>query len=363
MSTLDLFGDPKAEPVTCRVEQDVFPRHAAKAFDFDFDGEIAFQPHTVPSNLPETYKIGAIVGNSGTGKSLLLNHFGEEQQVEWVRNKAIVSHFNTPEEAVSRLSAVGLNSIPSWMKPYHVLSVGEAYRANMARRMGDGVVFDEFTSVVDRDTASSCARSLNRIATQRGWGNIVVATCHEDIIPWLQPDWVFDTNTGTLSVGRWLRRPSIRLDIHRCDTGVWASFAKYHYLTGEISKSAHCYVGLLENRPICFAATLALPNPTVKNAWRGHRTVVLPEFQGLGIGPRFSDAIGQIYLDKGCRYYSRTAHPRFGQYRDASPKWKASAHNRNLRLDNIKKNEENQYNNWQLDSERVCWAHEYIGEV
>ena len=361
MSVLDLFGDPEAEQVSCRVEQDAFTRHASAAFDFTFEGEITFQPHAIPTDLPETYKIGAIVGNSGSGKSLLLKHFGQEDTLDWDRNKAIVSHFDTPEEAVDRLSAVGLNSIPSWMKPYHVLSVGEAYRADMARRMGNGVVFDEFTSVVDRHTASACARSLNRIATRRGWGGIVVATCHEDVLPWLQPEWVFNTNTGTVSVGRWRRRPNLTIDIHRCDIGLWSLFAKYHYLTHQINKASHCYVGLYNNTPICFGAALALPNPVVKNAWRSHRTVLLPEFQGLGLGVRFADAIGQIYLDKGCRYYSRTAHPRFGQYRNESPLWKASAHNRNLRSDSIKKNEENQYNNWEHDTARVCWAHEYIG--
>lgn len=362
MSILELLGEPeKPEPVTSTVVVDDFTRHAAKAFDFEFDGTVTFQPWAVPNEIPEQYTIGAVVGQSGSGKSLFLKNFGEPSKVEWDRNRAVVSHFETPEDATDRLSSVGFNSIPSWMKPYHVLSLGEAYRANLARSMGDGAVFDEFTSVVDRDTARSCARSLKRVATQKGWSNIVVATCHEDVLPWLQPDWVFNTNTGELSVGRWLRRPNLDIDIHRCDTRLWSLFAKHHYLTGEISKSAHCYVGLYENRPICFAATLALPNPTVKNAWRGHRTVVLPEFQGLGLGTRFSDAIGQMYVDKGCRYYSRTAHPRFGGYRDQSPKWKASAHNRNLRLDNIKKNAESQYNRWELDADRMCWAHEYVG--
>lgn len=88
--------------------------------------------------------------------------------------------------------------------------------------------------------------------------------------------------------------------------------------------------------------------------------VVLPQYQGLGIGPRFTESIAQGYIEKGGRYYSRTAHPRLGQQREASPLWKASSHNRNVRQDNLVKNE-NQYNHWELDATRLCWAHEYIG--
>ena len=360
MSILDLFDD-SVEPnlVTSTVEVDDFTRHASAAFDYEFDGTVSFQPWSMPSGIPEDFTIGAVVGRSGTGKSLFLRHFGESSSIVWERGKAIVSHFDTPEDSVSRLSAVGLNSIPSWMKPYHVLSLGEAFRADLARRMGDGSVFDEFTSVIDRDTAKSCSRSLKRIATQRGWKSIVVASCHEDILPWLQPDWVFNTNTGELSVGRWLRRPEIKLDIHRCRPEIWGSFAKHHYLTGMISPAAKCYVGLWDGTPTVFGAVMAFPHAVVKKGWREHRIVVLPEFQGMGIGPRFSDALARMYVEDGCRYFSRTAHPRLGSYRDDSPYWRPTSHNRKR---NNSSNEEQL--TWTHDSRRVCWAHEFVlGEV
>ncbi len=361
MSILDLFSDTvDPEPVTSSVRIDEYTRYAAAAFDYEFDGTVSFQPWAVPSEIPDGFTIGAVVGPSGSGKSLFLREFGVPSVVEWDRGLAVVSHFQTPEDSVARLSAVGLNSIPSWMKPYHVLSLGEAFRADMARRMGDGAVFDEFTSVIDRDTAKSCARSLNRIATQSGWKGIVVATCHEDILPWLQPDWVFNTVDGSLTVGRWLRRPTIQLDIHRCRPDVWAAFAKHHYLTAEISRSAHCYVGLWDNKPVAFGSVLAFPHAIVKRGWREHRTVVLPEYQGMGIGPRFSDAVANIYVEDGCRYFSRTAHPRLGSYRDSSPNWRRTAHSNKTRTDMKDKREEHDfYNHWEHDTDRKCWAHEY----
>eukprot|EP00392_Amoebophrya_sp_AT5.2_P015226 g15425.t1 len=47
------------------------------------------------------------------------------------------------------------------------------------------------------------------------------------------------------------------------------------------------------------------------------RLVVLPEFQGFGIGPKTSAAAGERHLANGFpRYNSCTAHPRLGQSRD-----------------------------------------------
>lgn len=135
-------------------------------------------------------------------------------------------------------------------------------------------------------------------------------------------------------------------------------FKNHHYLSGEISKASRCWVGVWNNQVVCFGASMTMPSGTLKNAWRGHRTVVLPDFQGMGIGVRFSDALGQIHIEGGKRYFSRTAHPRMGYYRENSPLWKATSKNRKLRTD-ITHN--NIFNNHYCDNKRVCFSHEYIG--
>eukprot|EP00488_Nonionellina_sp_1-RS-2012_P001025 TRINITY_DN1624_c0_g1_i1.p1 TRINITY_DN1624_c0_g1~~TRINITY_DN1624_c0_g1_i1.p1 ORF type:complete len:151 (+),score=39.36 TRINITY_DN1624_c0_g1_i1:383-835(+) len=53
--------------------------------------------------------------------------------------------------------------------------------------------------------------------------------------------------------------------------------------------------------------------------YREHRTVILPSFQGLGFGSRVADAIGEYLAMHGYRLHSKTAHPRYGGYRDATP--------------------------------------------
>src|SRR5579859_4772670 len=147
--------------VTVRVVPDDFTAAASTAFDYAFTGESSFTLWEKPS-VPESYKIGLIVGPSGSGKSLLLKEFGTEVKHEWEPTSAIVSHFLSPEDAVDKLMAVGLNSIPAWCKPYHVLSTGERFRADLARSIETGAVIDEFTSVVDRNVAKAASCALRR---------------------------------------------------------------------------------------------------------------------------------------------------------------------------------------------------------
>lgn len=334
---------------------DEFTAHVSKAFDYDFTGESSFQGFEKPE-LPSEFNIGLIVGASGSGKSTLLSEFGAEEKLDWDPSKAVVSHFSDPNDAVDRLSAVGFNSIPSWVKPFHVLSNGEKFRSELARRIKDGAVIDEFTSVVDRNVAKATSNAIAKFIRRRNFKSVVFASCHHDIIEWLAPDWVFDCDVGKFYSRGSIRRPQIDVRIYDATAEIWSLFARHHYLSADLSKAAKCFVGIWENQIIAFASVLPLPSGTVKNAWREHRTVVLPDFQGLGIGTKFSDAIAQIQINQGRRYYSRTAHVRFAEYRRKSKLWresassgKATAPNKNL-------------TNWKEDG-RICFSFEYIGKA
>ena len=92
------------------------------------------------------------------------------------------------------LTAVGFSSPPSWIKPYRVLSSGERFRCDLARAIlegGDLVVFDEFTSVVDRTVARIGSAAVAK-AVRRMGRRFVAISCHYDIAAWLEPDWVLD---------------------------------------------------------------------------------------------------------------------------------------------------------------------------
>ena len=181
------------------VVPDKFTEKVSIAFDYDFDGKSFFE---LPSFLKpkEGFHLGAIVGSSGSGKSQILKHHFSftEPSVEWNSQKAIVSHFDTPDIALEKLFASGISSVPTLCKPYHVLSNGEKYRAYVARVIGDNCIIDEFTSVVNRETAKSLSVSLSKYIRKTNIKNVVLSSCHRDILDWLEPDWVFDCDSNEI---------------------------------------------------------------------------------------------------------------------------------------------------------------------
>ncbi|CAB5218074.1 hypothetical protein UFOVP201_50 [uncultured Caudovirales phage] len=178
---------------TITVEVDDQLKRSIQPFDFNFDGTSTFEvPEFHAPKRDGKWNIGLIVGPSGSGKSTLLSsNYGITPDPEWNPNKAIVSQVDH-----KRLMATGLNSVPSWCRPYHVLSNGEAFRARMARSIATDAAFDEFTSVIDRNVAKSASHSLQRFIRSENMTGVVFASCHHDIVEWLQPDWQFDTATG-----------------------------------------------------------------------------------------------------------------------------------------------------------------------
>lgn len=346
---------------TCTVELDDNVRSVCRLFDYEFSGTSTFKvPRIDP---PSDWGIGIVVGPSGSGKSSAIEAFGSPVLPDWKHDKAIVSHFESTDDAHERLSAVGLNSIPSWVKPFHVLSTGEQFRANLARVLRDGAVIDEFTSVVDRTVARSASVALRRFCDRRGMKRIVLATCHYDVIPWLEPDWVYDTADHRMVVGRSQRRPTISIDVVPTTADRWSTFSSHHYLSESINPSARCWLALWDDVPIGFSSALAFPNGNFKNGWREHRTVILPDYQGLGLGPKLSDAVARMFVLDGCRYFSKTAHPRLGAYRNASPAWRATSKNGRARNDyatstTITKEDGHKM----IHANRPCFSHEYVGE-
>ncbi len=343
---------------SCKVQRDPISEALASQFDLSWDGTSCFEPPSL-GTVPENFGIGLIVGPSGTGKSLLLQTFGSPDNLTWNTDRSIASHFDDPTQAQDRLTAVGLNSVPDWLKPYHVLSTGEKFRADMARQLRSGAVIDEFTSTVDRKVATSLSIAIRRRVDLDNLKNIVLATCHFDVIRPLEPDWIFNTISGVLDSGRRVPRVPMVLQVHRCGYKFWELFRDHHYLTSRIHTGSQCYLGLLDQTPAVFTAVIPFPHPKIKRGSREHRTVVLPDFQGCGIGPRFSDAVASLYRRAGRRFFSRTSHPRFGKYREDSQHWRPTASN--LKKQTPQKELTSISDHWAPDPNRICYSHEYIG--
>ena len=315
-----------------------------------------------------------IVGTSGSGKSTILRSLGELKN-PYVDNEAhVIDNFSSPERGEELLLSCGLRTIPAWFRPPATLSNGERHRFEMAVSLDQGInTIDEFTSVVDRDTAKSLAYSVRKYYDRQNTQTpLYIASCHRDITEWLDPDYVYDTDLRVLENRRSLHRlgrPTITLTIRSASNTYWRLFGKYHYLDTALARGAHCYVGLIDNKPVVFGAVIHSTSGTLHSYWRGHRTVVLPEFQGLGIGSAFSDAVAEIYHSRGLLYYSKTAHPAFGEHRNRSALWQATSTNGKSRANSYLNKDGSKRampgyggTTVERDAARVCYSHKYIGK-
>jgi hypothetical protein len=179
---------------------------------------------------------------------------------------------------------------------------------------------DEFTSTVDRTVAQVGSHALARTIRQRQQ-RFVAVTCHEDVIQWLQPDWIYYAADNTFQWRCLQRRPPISLSVVRCHPSAWPLFAPHHYLSGDLNPMATCFLTSWRDTPVAFSSWLSFfgQGPPAR---REHRTVVLPDFQGVGIGMALSSLIGSLWKAFGLRALSTTTHPAFTNARRRSPHWR-----------------------------------------
>ncbi len=314
--------------VECGVRESFRTRQVAGLFDLVWQRTLRRSFAVEVPGLAERWRIGAIVGPSGSGKTTIARRaFGEcfYRPAGWPEDRAVVDGFgDLPiKRIVGALTAVGLASPPAWLKPYPVLSTGERFRCDLARALLSGlepVVFDEFTSVVDRTVAKIGAAAVARGVRRGGLaGRFVAVSCHYDMLEWLEPDWVVDMASGRLTRRR-LRRPRIELEVFRCRNEAWRLFGPHHYLSADLHHSAQCYLATWAGRPVAFAGVIPLAGR------RGHRRVsrlvVLPDFQGVGIGSRVLEAVCQLYHARGERIGITTGHPGMIRHLWRSARWR-----------------------------------------
>lgn len=278
------------------------------------------------------WKLGLIVGPSGSGKSSIGQRIFEgvsPYRPSWPARRPIVDAIAPRaafDDVTAALAAVGLGSVPTWLRPYSVLSMGERFRADLAQIVATRparVVVDEFTSVVDRQIAKVGALAFGK-AWKRGTGQAVLLSCHYDIIDWLQPDWTYDTATGEFS-GRGLRRrPPIDVDIFATDWRYWPLFEPHHYLKLPKMIAATCYVGFVGEQPVAHVAVTTRPGMTEARACR---LVVMPEWQGAGVGVRFLNAVCEQWRTGQNRHglsvptLFHTSHPGLASGLRRDPSW------------------------------------------
>ena len=298
---------------------------------FDLQSETIIDKFEGNIDIPENWQIGLIVGKSGTGKTTIAKQLFPDSYITNFNYSAESILDDMPqdksvEEITSAFNAVGFSSPPSWLKPYSVLSNGQKMRVNLANAIlsdKELFVFDEFTSVVDRNVAQIGSFAMQK-AIRKTNKKFIAVTCHFDVEDWLLPDWIFDTDTMTFrsNEGQKKNRPEIKFEIFETpDKSIWKMFAKHHYLSHSHNNAAKVFVACINNQIAGFLSVLHLPHPIAKNIKKVHRLVILPDYQGAGFGVKFLNEIGKVYkLDK-YRYTIVTSSPSLIQALKKSNIW------------------------------------------
>lgn len=167
-----------------------------------FEGDIAIEGIE--------WNIGVIVGPSGTGKSSIAAElFGDSfldlsfSEDLTVFEDLVKTSWSDLQGVTDVLNKVGFNTPKSWLKPFSVLSNGEKMRVQLAKALlsdKEIVIFDEFTSVVDRQIAKVASIAIAK-AVRRSWKKFIAVACHYDFLEYIEPDWIFDTKDFTFTQG------------------------------------------------------------------------------------------------------------------------------------------------------------------
>ena len=178
--------------------------------NFDLDVEHIHEHFTGNIDIEDKdWNVGLIVGGSGTGKSTIAKQCFADNYIKGYKYSAKSVIDDMPKgksikDIEKVFTSVGFASPPSWLKPYDVLSNGEKMRVDLARSIledKDIIVFDEFTSVVNREVAKTSSYAISKAVRKKGKRGVAGAW-HRDIIEWLEPDWIYDTDEKNFFIVR-----------------------------------------------------------------------------------------------------------------------------------------------------------------
>lgn len=305
----------------------LFNVDAVKGASFDLEVDVPVEGD---------WQIGVVVGPSGSGKTSIGRELQQtgfrwwDSGLAWSEDSLIEALPGPFDHVTGILSQVGLGSVPSWLRPYHVLSNGEQFRASLAALclsgQGKDWVIDEFTSVLDRTVATVGSGAFAK-TWRRGEGRVVLLTPHHDVVEWLQPDWVVDTGTGetTTEVGP---RPKVRVEVVETGWSYWKSkFEPHHYLDAPPMPFGQAYVAFVGDEPVAHLGFSTMWSGNRVEA-RACRMVVLPEWQGAGVGMRFLNAMcerelrGEGWAKRPTTTVFHTAHPGLVAALSRDPRWR-----------------------------------------
>jgi len=321
----------------CDIPKTFLTIKAAQSQDINIE-EKSEHIKKISADIDSPFNIGLIVGSSGSGKTTLARLLYDDKFKETPildMSRPIIEQFPpawTYDEIQLSLCSIGLSSVPCWIRPAYTLSNGQRFRAEVAlicaHSSDDTIIIDEWTSVVDRLVGKIMSHSVQKFARKFN-KKIVLMSCHYDVIDWLLPDWIIDCNKDTFEDRRSLqqkRTETITVDIREIDKSSWKMFSKYHYLSSNLPGGRiHCFAPFIGEEQIgfqCFANYV----PGKNNMIHSNRTVIHPDYCGLGLGMRIIDATCDIMKKRGYTVMAKyTSIPTY-KAMSKNAKWKLKNH-------------------------------------
>lgn len=147
-------------------------------------------------DVPDEYSVLYVTGESGSGKSVLLNAMFANYEPESIPTAPLFLWGGESVEqqrfTMRMLTLVGISDAVLFINTYERLSDSQKARARIALELMSGketIVVDEFLSTLDRKTAKPVAYCIQKAVRQMG-KRLVVATAHSDLGVYLKPDYI-----------------------------------------------------------------------------------------------------------------------------------------------------------------------------
>ena len=303
------------------VNKDFRCQVAANSLDIDVEKKSIHHLKINNIEIPKKWNIGLIYGNSGSGKTTMIKHlFGENIfNVQLDEEEPIINQLPknmSYEDCAKMLNGIGLNSVPCWIRPVKTLSNGQKARAEAVYLMtkSDDIVFiDEWTSVVDRTVAKAMSLCLYKYA-KRNNKKLILCSCHQDVLEWLQPNWMIDCNKQKFILPKtedffFKTREKLEFTIKEIDRTSWKYFSKYHYLSERLPGGKIYLYGLFHNDNQIGFQCFANYTPHKKGTiiiFHSNRTVIHPDYNGLGLGIKLINKTSELLAQKiTCRIMAK----------------------------------------------------------
>lgn len=310
---------------------------AAQSLDIDVKKK-SIHSLSINANIDGEFNVGLIVGASGSGKTTLAKQiFGDDCfTVKIDSSKPIIDQLPEEfsyDECAEILSGIGLTSVPCWIRPVATLSNGQRARAEAALAMVSQSkisLVDEWTSVVDRTVAKVMSHCVQKFA-KRNKKKIILLSCHYDVIDWLNPDWIIDCNKSEFIDRRSLRpdererKEKLEFTIRKVDSKSWRYFSKYHYLSerlpGGLIHTFGVFCGPNQIGFQCFANYVPIRKKMIP-IFHSNRTVIHPDYAGLGLGIKVINETSQIMKATGVRVMAKFSSEPIYRSMIKNPSWR-----------------------------------------